>query len=302
MGRFRSSKSQSSFVLKQKLAIGTPRHGKKGFDAQIHSLGTARTYQESLACVAKYISENRLDPTGNGLSGLTKKVATDYLKCRSTVVSQKQLDKDRQSIEILLGEKITVIKSDFEQVLHSRAYTQPQIELVAKSQSPIHRLATLVAADGGLRAHELNTITPIQVRNPVSQRQWSNDLFSGRGDVRLYTVVGKGGLKRKIAIRTELAERLEECRFPEPMTVVDREIFYKKFYDIGGGHQWSDSFTKASLRVLGWTSGGHGLRHSYAQARMQSLQLGGSSYYDALGIVSQEMGHFRAEITEVYLR
>jgi hypothetical protein len=35
---------------------------------------------------------------------------------------------------------------------------------------------------------------------------------------------------------------------------------------------------------------------------MDTLQGAGRSYEDALAVVSQEMGHFRADITEVYLR
>ena len=35
---------------------------------------------------------------------------------------------------------------------------------------------------------------------------------------------------------------------------------------------------------------------------MNTLQGNGYEYREALEIVSQEMGHFRADITEVYLR
>ncbi|MBE0377722.1 hypothetical protein PPRY_a0285 [Pseudoalteromonas prydzensis ACAM 620] len=71
-------------------------------------------------------------------------------------------------------------------------------------------------------------------------------------------------------------------------------------YDIGGGHKWSCS--KASDRTLFFSNGGHGLRHSYAQERMNELKNFGLSRARALETESQELGHFRAEITEVYLR
>jgi len=82
----------------------------------------------------------------------------------------------------------------------------------------------------------------------------------------------------------------------------DREINYLQRYDIGGGHKWSCSFSKASSRTLFFSNGGHGLRHSYAQERMDELKGLGLSRQVALETVSQELGHFRAEITEVYLR
>ena len=44
------------------------------------------------------------------------------------------------------------------------------------------------------------------------------------------------------------------------------------------------------------------MRHEYAQERMETLQSMGYEYREALEVVSQEMGHFRPDITEVYLR
>ena len=61
------------------------------------------------------------------------------------------------------------------------------------------------------------------------------------------------------------------------------------------------SVSAASERALGWSTGAHGLRHSYAQERMAELQAS-LSRDAALTTVSQEMGHFRPEITETYLR
>ena len=71
---------------------------------------------------------------------------------------------------------------------------------------------------------------------------------------------------------------------------------------ISGGKNWSNSFSAASKRVLGWSFGAHGVRHSYAQNRMDELQQRGFLYPVALEIVSQALGHFRPDITEVYLR
>ncbi|KAG1682859.1 Valine--tRNA ligase [Nymphon striatum] len=46
----------------------------------------------------------------------------------------------------------------------------------------------------------------------------------------------------------------------------------------------------------------HGLRHSYAQERMGELRSQGLTREYALEIVSQELEHFRPDITEIYLR
>ncbi len=302
MGRFRSPKSQARHAVRQELAIGKPRHGKKTNDSKIHSLGTARTYIESLSCLSKYILDNRLDPLGKGLASLTMKLAIQYLEYRSEFVGQKTLDKDRQAIQSILGQKIEVIKSEHEQILKSRSYTQEQILLIVESQTSKHSLSTLICRDAGLRAVELHTIAPIYILKPSSHRLWTDDRFLGRRDVSLFTVIGKGGLAREVALSSELAERLETLRLAEPRIVTDRDIYYTKYYDVGGGHQWSNSFTKASKRALGWTCGGHGIRHTYAQSRMIELQTLGINFEDSMGIVAQEMGHFRKDITGMYLR
>lgn len=302
MGRFRSSASQARHAVKQKLALGKPSHSKKGGDGRVHSLGTARTYEDSLKGVATFIADGRLDSAGRGLAGLTKEVAYSYLESRSQQVGQKQLDKDRQAMQVLICEKLTVIKSEIEQALQSRAYTRQQILLVAGAQTRKHSLATLIAANAGLRAHELLTILPIGERVLSMHRTWTNERFEGRRDVKIFSVVGKGGLIREVGVDSELATQLVQFRLDKPIKIIDRDIFYEQHYDIGGGKQWTDSFSKAAQRELGWSNGAHGVRHTYAQERMLLLQSMGWNYEQALTIVSQEMGHFRPEITEVYLR
>nr|WP_229651935.1 hypothetical protein [Vibrio parahaemolyticus] len=76
---------------------------------------------------------------------------------------------------------------------------------------------------------------------------------------------------------------------------------YESHYNIAGGHKFSDAFSKASSRALGFSNGAHGLRHSYAQNRYEQL----ANHFeriDVMTIISQELGHFRPDITEVYLR
>lgn len=302
MGRFRSPASQAKHAVGQNLAIGKPSHGQENKDGKIHGLGSARTHKDSLKGVAEYIAEMRLDPTGKGLAGISSDVALQYLEVRSEQVGQKQLDKDRQAIQIVLGTKLPVIKSELDQVIESRAYTHQQIDLIAQAQTRKHRLATRIAESAGLRAHELLTLMRIEEREVSSHRTWGSERFAGMENVQRYSVKGKGGLTREVAIASELAALLEECRLNQPKTVRDREIFYEQHYDLGGGKRWSDSFSKASKRELGWSCGGHGVRHTFAQARMLTLQNLGFQYAHALAIVSQEMGHFRPEIVEVYLR
>ena len=103
-------------------------------------------------------------------------------------------------------------------------------------------------------------------------------------------------------VLAELAQQLESRRLAAPRTVTDRGIHYPQHYALAGGQRWSNAFSAASKRVLGWSAGGHGLRHSYAQERLGELQRQGLTWEYALETVSQELGHFRPQITTVYLR
>lgn len=84
--------------------------------------------------------------------------------------------------------------------------------------------------------------------------------------------------------------------------MIDRGMHYSQLYDIGGGRAWSQSFSSASKRELGFSNGGHGLRHSCAQERMAELQQQGMRYDQAKATVAQEVGHFDKDTTEAYLR
>ena len=296
MGRFASSEKQSARVID---AI----HAKDPM--AIQSLGTARDFQACLKGVCEWMKENRF----GSLRDITKDQAVAYLQARAETVGQKALDQERQAIQkmqqVLTGklqpsERLPVVKSELKQVLESRAYAPEQVRLIAEHQTPKNGLATEIAYAAGLRAHELLCIERREDRAP-SSRPASDNKFAGRDGV-IYTVQGKGGLVREVSIPRALAERLEAHRLDTPKEVRDRDIWYRSHYDIGGGVAWSRSFSQASTRVLGYSTGAHGVRHAYAQERMHELRAQGLDRWRALEVVSQEMGHFRPEITETYLR
>ena len=296
MPSFRSSQAQAEHAVSQKIALGKGRHDHRD-DGRIHSLGTARGYEQALKGVAEFLQEHKL----GDLRTLTVEIAEQYLADRAPIVAQKTLDLDRQAIQMHLGTRLEVAKSERETHLSTRSYTTAQVERIASAQSARNSLATRIAHDAGLRAHELMTIRPANERSPSTHREWSAYRFAGREGER-YTVEGKGGLVREVLLSKELAAQLETTRLSEPRQVADRDVNYRQHYDIGGGRAWSQSFSAASQRELGFSNGAHGLRHSYAQERMEELQRGGMTYDDAKATVAQEVGHFDSETTEAYLR
>lgn len=296
MPSFRNAKKQAQHAVKTKLQIKSARHIHKD-DKKIHSLGTARNYEAALTRLTQWLQKNKL----GDLKNINTEKAIHYLELRGQSVKQKMLDQERQAIQLHLGVKLPVIKSELFQAIKSRAYTLEQVQIIIQSQSEKYRLATQIAFAAGLRAHELLTLQLSQERSASTHRQWTNARFIGRDGV-IYTVIGKGGLIREVLMPNDLSKKLELLRHANPIIIRDRGIFYKNYYDLDGGKKWTNSFSAASKRVLGWTHGAHGLRHSYAQQRMDELQRNGYIYLEALGIISQELGHFRPDITKVYLR
>ena len=270
----------------------------------IKSVGSFRNYEQALTQIAKNFKENGLPSINN----LTPELATQYLIDRATQVQQPTLNLERQAMQKVMQyynhqlapkETLPVIKSELQTIQSSRAYATEQVREIVAHQTPHNAISTEIAHAAGLRAHELLTIKPTAERAP-DVRPAHEAKFEGREGVS-YTVTGKGGLTREIRLPRELSERLEGYRLSEPEKVIDRGVHYERSYAIGGGNAWSASFTRASQNAHGWTNGAHGLRHTYAQERMSELQRE-HPRGEALRIVSQEMGHFRPEITEVYLR
>ncbi|MFD1261658.1 site-specific integrase [Entomomonas asaccharolytica] len=293
MGKFANADKQAGSVMKQLQG------------SIVRSIGSVRNYEGALKQVAQYCIDSRIS-----LRQLTPAMALVYLEQRAEDVGQKTLDMERQAIQLMMQQvshllepdkRLPVIKSEYTQVLNSRAYSQAQVELIVEAQSPANAMATELAYSSGLRAHELFTLLPATERIADTRPALASK-FVGREGV-LYTVQGKGGLIREVVIPYHLANRLEELRLAEPITITDRHIHYQQHYGINGGNRWSSSFSTASKRALGWSNGAHGLRHSYAKRRMVELQVHcGLNREQALQTVSQEMGHFRPSITEVYLR
>jgi len=302
---FRSPEKQAEKSVSRVLALGQPRHGNQD-DGKIHSVGTARAYQQALTGVAQWLKS-----TGDhmGLNHITTVQAQSYLEQRAYQVGQKALDLDRQALRILPSLDRDALVRIFTQAdrpaglaERSRAYTQGQRELVHESLTSRQQLAAEIVYATGLRASEMLTIRPVAEQPVSNHRTWGSDRFFGRTEYVRYSVNGKGGLIREVAIPPALADRLEASRRKVPLERSDRGVKLKSYYDLPGGQALSATWSSASHHELGWSAGIHGLRHNYAQERMDELQGSGFSYDDALTIVSQEMGHFRGDITETYLR
>jgi len=299
MARFSGPKNQALRVIKAIQKSGA-----------LKSTRTGDNYKNRLLQVAK---SDYLKTQNIRLYDLSPIQAIEYLEIRGQEVGQKTLDMERQALQSMFRhvtqklskkETLKVIKSEKEQILTSRAYAPEQIKLIQQAQTQRNALSTKIAYAAGLRAHELLTLRPAKEQPADTHRdkEKSPHKFKGR-EGQHYTVKGKGGLTREVIIPTHLAQQLEATRLEKPEAYTDRTVHYTQHYNINGGNRWSRSFTRASNKQLTWSDGAHGVRHRYAQERMIELQVNYKiSREAALKAVSQEMGHFRPGITEVYLR
>lgn len=265
---------------------------------KIASVGTRRIADQCLKNYLewRYVNGLSVQQQDNRIQLVT------YLQERAEGVSQATLNQIRNMLQLVLRINLPMVRSELETVRGRRSYSAHEISLVMEHQNEKNQISTAIASAAGLRAHELATICRISELSPSDHREWDHRLFRGMTDVNIYVVAGKGGLRRKAAIPTQLAAILEHRRFETPQRAIDRGVIYWRRYDIGIGQAFSQSFTSASKRALNFSRGAHGLRHSYTKARTATLRALGLTFSEAQIVVSQELGHFRPSITLAYYR
>ena len=208
MPSFRKAANQADRMIRRRLALKTKRHDNRD-DGKIHSRGTARAYQQALTGAAKWLKKKA---NNQALERMTPEQAHQYLDERRKTVRQKTLDLDRQALQILpqIG-KLDRIESRLDPSpleTGGRAYTPVQVQMVAAAQSERHALATEIAHAAGLRGHELLTLRRADEQAASTHRKWSAERFEGRPDNVRYTVVGKGGLVREVALSVTSSPRV----------------------------------------------------------------------------------------------
>lgn len=306
MPSFAKASTQAHKAAKHLAAHGASRAMTRE-SGGVASLGTERSYRQSLTGFAQHLKDQR----AGDLYSAAPDQARAWLAQRAQTVGQTTLDRDRQALNAWYAHRGTPLaatraahQSDATQrglADQSRHYTPDQIAAIAAAQTPRNALATTVAREAGLRAAELSTLARA-AEQPADVRAWRADRFIGAETGVRYTVIGKGGLVREVALSRATADQLEAQRLATPVPVRDREINRVQRYALGHGQAWSQSFGEASRRTLGWSAGAHAVRHSYAQDRLDQIQQQGYGYEAAREIVAQELGHFRDQTTETYLR
>ena len=291
----------ADMLVRKNVQLGLSRHlNRKLAKSKVASVMTAVAHKSALVQYGKWLLKNC---DGKHLKNSKVGDARRYLLHRAETKKQSTLDLCRQAINLHLhsDEPLEHVASMVPTVQMDRGYSESQIALLVKRAEPELALSILLAAEAGLRDMELISLAPEHVLRP-SNRDWNPDLFCGRTSDQTFSVWGKGGLCRSIKLSSQLAIQIADKAYPEPLIRKNRQANLTSYFDLIGGQTFSILFGRLSKRVLGFSHGSHGLRHSFAQRRRTELLCLGFSPEEAIDVVSQELGHFSQKNTKAYLR
>ncbi|MFP3567714.1 hypothetical protein [Paraburkholderia sp. SIMBA_030] len=285
------SKSKTISEIRKSIALhGVPK-SELGENRRviITSIGTERVTVQAERRFLEWREENGLDLDGPYL----EREVMEFMQEYAEIHVQSDVDTTRIALSRVLSLWLPPVESLIETVRQGRATQWDEVTAIASHQHEKNALATLIAYDAGLRASELTMLRRWDEIEPSGHRTWCESMFLGREDVVLMVSPGKGGLRRPAALSRCLADALEKRRRSTPGIIIDRGVRRESVYDIGGGQAFSQSYSSASLRALGHSTGAHGLRHAYAQRRVRELMALGYEFMQAVQLVSVELGHFR---------
>lgn len=265
---------------------------------KISSVMTEEAHKSALVVFAKWL----LATSGKHLKNTSREDAVKYQAWRAGRVRQSTLSLDRQAINMHFhfSPPLTFAISSIPTIIEDRAYSLSEISYLKSRASSRLAFSIGVSADAGLRSMELITIASLDCLTP-SDRHWHSQRFHGREGDQKFAVHGKGGLLREVRLESSLAGQLTEFARPTKTKISHRSAILTSHYDLIAGHQFACVFGRLSKKELGFSHGGHGLRHSFAQERFLNLIYLGHEPAVALQILSEELGHFSVSNTLAYL-
>ena len=305
---------QADQIIRRWDRVGHPRIGALPGDTRDRHLYSIRTREEYRAILVRQATWAR-KTHGRTLDRLTPDQTREYLEGRAKEVGDKRLSQERCALALL--DHLRPYEQEWKREIQSAKKGPGRLATVSRSlkgneaarvmeyQTDRNVFATEVALAGSLRASELMTLRPIAERPPSPRQEWDERRFNYLRDPVAYTVQGKGGLVREVRFERELADRIEARRWEDGKLhrVKDRGVPCLTRYNlVTSSNAWEQSFRRACKQALGHSLGAHSTRHTFVAERMDALKAEGFGDYEARLLVSQQLGHFRPEILDDYLR
>lgn len=274
----------------------------------VHSSGTYDNYYSIGRMYFRYMSENhqsiknlddvsrksaegflrtaaakniKLDTYNNYQSALTKiqQVLNHHYESKGI---EKTIDFDKAKAFV----QTTKEYSELERDVAGRSYQDP-VAVVEALEREDHKLVAMIQLEAGARVNEASLIDDKRLGGLAEH--------TGKevGVIHLKPGDAKGGMERDIYLPRSTYEKVEAY------------VREHGQLHVGKGYErdvYREAIKQAAEANGQKYTGSHGLRHNYAQNRMEELRSQGMGESAAKTTVSVEMGHFREDITDHYLK
>lgn len=163
---------------------------------------------------------------------------------------------------------------------HNRSYKTP-IRLIQNLDNPEHRLAALIQLEGGARLEGVSLIKKEQLKGTRF-----DDI--SKMEVGILETKEKGGKVGDVLVSLLTYRHLEKLLESRSIFKIKKEEYMTAI--------------RETAKTLGIpANGSHGFRWNFAKRRLFEYAQAGYTYEQSLLLVSSEMKHNRASITEHYL-
>ncbi|MEY8285637.1 site-specific integrase [Lachnospiraceae bacterium 50-23] len=209
------------------------------------------------------------------------------------------IDQEKDSSYIKGNQELGVTpRGSEERIGPSRSWTQNEVHKMQELaiEKGFERVSDMIKLSflQGIRIHEVTRFEKADLQRA---------LIAGQ-----LTVKGKGGLVRNIPIRNQEArEHLQ--KLINQTDVRNSKVFVNPGERAHEVMKQAQNFISNNRHLVQEERGDnqanitfHGLRHTYTQERYVELRGQRLNDYDARLQVSKELGHFRVEITNIYLK
>lgn len=298
------SKHQAKAIAREKIeeaGLATTWH-RIGKSIGIHSYGTADAYRDVWRNVLEFTKNEFAQKdfekiTGEHIQAFLEKKIGDGIahstfqqyaaaaeKLETALASYAARNNSGQQYNFSENIRLArlMAKGNLTKFTGSRAYERPG-DLIAEMKDPALQLAGRMQLEGGGRVNEVNFVKAGQLAGIKHDELCGAD----KGQI---VIKGKGGKVNTMQLSINTYRDLESVITEKGFYQIDKDAYRKEL-------------RAASARSDQEYHGSHGLRWNFAQNRFQEVQrLASLSYEQAMNVVSSELGHIRADITEHYLR
>jgi integrase len=272
----------------------------------INSYGTSDTYEKTWKSLAYFAREKGVKDVEKISGKIVKSFMQDQLRRSSSINNvrkvssavlkmgyalQKYADENKTGKTYNWESKVSNVRNVAKaQVKHEtmskgvngRGFSNPQevVNNIRNDRKDL-LLAAKIQQESGVRIKEATHIRADQLKG------FGKDPFGGR-DVGVVNIQGKGGKWREVY--------LEKNTYLELKKLTESGVFkvVKTTY--------TNAVRDAALVANQRYTGTHDFRHSWVQNRFNSILKMGYGTHQALSATSEDIGHVRPDITEVYLK